>query len=241
MNRKLETLWAETFDPKQPIVTQIHRCIRSAILSLDLKPNEALSEKELSLKFAVSRTPVREALIKLSEDGLVDILPQRGSFVAPIRIAEVVEAQFIREALEIAVIRRVAADPSERLLNTLEEMLRQQRSAISQRDFNAFLVLDESFHRTFCEFCELPRGWKMIQNVKGQLDRVRFLSLPEPGHLETLFKQHQAVVEAVRLRQPDLAAAQLKRHLQEVFGSVELLMRSSPSLFGDRGRLQTGT
>jgi DNA-binding GntR family transcriptional regulator len=236
-----EQSWGADFDPKRSIATQLYRRLRGSILTQKLAPNTALSEKDLAAQFGVSRTPVREALIKLADDGLVDVLPQRGTFVAPIRIAEVIEAQFIREALEIAVIRRVAAAPTPALLAQLDEALRQQQTAVDTRDLDTFLQLDENFHKAFCDYCELPRGWKVIQNVKGQLDRIRYLSLPEPGHLAILLDQHRQVVEAVRAGQPDLAAAQLKRHLQEVFGTVKYLVEQDPSLFGITPEKATGT
>ena len=227
---------ADALARRGPMAAQLYHYIRRAILSLQYEPGTALSEKDLSSQFGVSRTPVREALIKLSEEGLVDVLPQRGSFVAPIRVSEVAEAQFIREALETAVVRRAAAHPSPALAAQLAHNLEGQRAAVERQELEAFLALDEAFHRSFCDFCDLPRAWKVLQHVRGQLDRVRYLSLPEPGHLEILLRQHEAIAEAIRLHAPDLAAAQLKLHLQEVFGSVDLLMRSHPALFDSDSR-----
>ncbi|MDQ0473256.1 GntR family transcriptional regulator [Labrys wisconsinensis] len=222
---------AAALDPRLPMAVQVHALLKREILTLQLRPSEALSEKELSLKLGVSRTPVREALIKLAEEGLVDILPQRGSFVAPIRVAEVMEAQFIREALEVAVVRRAAEQSTAALVERLEASLQRQRRAIEAGEHEAFLRLDEAFHHLLSDGVLLPRSWKVIHNVKGQLDRVRFLSLPEPGHLETLQAQHAAIVTAVRIRDPDLAAEHMRAHLQEVFGSVRLLLRDQPHLF----------
>lgn len=225
----------ELLDPKLPIVDQVYRHVRQLVLSLKLKPGEALSEKELSLRLGVSRTPVREALIKLSEDGLVDILPQRGSFVAPIRVAEVLEAQFIREALETAVVRRVATNPVPGLQERLESLLARQLVAIKQKSLDEFLALDATFHGAFCDACNLPRAWKIIQNVKGQLERVCYLDLPDPAHQMDLYDQHCAIVQAIGEGKPDLAVKEAKLHLQEVFKSVELLMNTQPSLFVGTG------
>lgn len=99
-------------DPKQPIGAQVYALLKKMICNLSLQPNEALSEKELSVRLGVSRTPVREALIRLADETLVDVFPQRGTFVSPIRTNEVLEAQFLRETLETAVVRRAAEDPS---------------------------------------------------------------------------------------------------------------------------------
>lgn len=222
---------AKEIDLRQPITGQVYIQLKRAILTLQFQPSAALSEKELSVKLGVSRTPVREALIKLSEEGLVDILPQRGSFVAPIRVAEVTEAQFIREALEVAVVRRAAEQCTDDLARRLEANLRQQQDAISAEEHETFLRLDEEFHYCLSDGVMLPRAWKVIQNVKGQLDRVRFLSLPEPGHLETLQAQHANIVGAVKAHDPDLAAKHMRTHLQEVFQSIRLLVREHPALF----------
>lgn len=218
-------------DLRLPITGQVYAQLKRAILTLQFQPGEALSEKELSVKLGVSRTPVREALIKLSEEGLVDILPQRGSFVAPIRVAEVTEAQFIREALEVAVVRRAAEQCTDGLARRLDANLHRQRDAIVSQEQETFLRLDEEFHYTLSDGVMLPRAWKVIQNVKGQLDRVRFLSLPEPGHLEVLQAQHAAIVATVKAHDPNLAAEHMRTHLQEVFHSVRLLMREHPALF----------
>jgi len=226
-----ETAPAAEIDLRLPITGQVYAHLKRAILTLQFQPSEALSEKDLSVKLGVSRTPVREALIKLSEEGLVDILPQRGSFVAPIRVAEVAEAQFIREALEVAVVRRAAEQCTDDLVQRLEANLRQQEAAIAGEQHELFLRLDEAFHHCLSDGVMLPRAWKVIQNVKGQLDRVRFLSLPEPGHLQTLQAQHAAIVGAVKAHDPDRAAEHMRTHLQEVFGSVRLLLREYPALF----------
>ena len=217
--------------PGRPMAQQVHDAIRRAILTLALKPGEALSEKELALRLGVSRTPVREALIKLSDEGLVDVFPQRGTLVAPIRIAEVMEAQFVREALETAVVRRAAEQADGHLTPMLAGNIEAQAVAARTGERDAFLRLDEAFHRSLSEAVALPRAWKTIQNVKGQLDRVRFLSLPEAGQLATLTGEHADIAEAIRLRDPDLAAERMKHHLQAVFGTVRKLMREQPALF----------
>ncbi|PRD42986.1 GntR family transcriptional regulator [Phyllobacterium phragmitis] len=201
---------------------------------LELAPNEALSEKELSLKLGISRTPVREALIKLADEGLVDIFPQRGTYVSPIRVAEVLEAQFIREALEIAVVRRVAQDADAAFAARLDEQLRLQKQAADARNLDDFIALDDQFHHAFSDIASLPRSWKVIQSVKSQLDRVRYLSLPQPGHIEQLYMQHSDIAAAMQANDSDLAARHMKTHLREVFRSIDKLVKQHPSLFGEK-------
>ncbi|SEP83466.1 DNA-binding transcriptional regulator, GntR family [Faunimonas pinastri] len=218
-------------DLKLPITGQVHAWLRDAILTMRLQPKEALSEKELSLRIGVSRTPVREALIRLADEGLVDIFPQRGTFVSPIRLAEVMEARFLREALETAIAARLAEEPETASVRVLQGFLAQQAEAIVAGDAARFMVLDEAFHRAISDSVSMPRAWKVIQSVKGQLDRVRYLSLPSPDHLHILIEQHTDIVDAIRLGDPTLAGQAMKVHLEEVFKTIQVLLREKPELF----------
>jgi len=218
-------------DPKQPIGAQVYPLLKRMILSLELKPNEALSEKELALRFGISRTPVREALIRLADEDLVDVFPQRGTFVSPIRIAEVMDAQFLREALEAAVARRAAEEPSPILLREMSRLLDQQHRVAESGDPEDYMPLDESFHRMLSEGIEMPRAWRLIQSVKGQMDRVRFLALPDKRHLALLTDQHAAIFAAIEARDPDAAEAGMRVHLKEVLGSIHKLTAEMPAIF----------
>src|SRR3982075_1211422 len=138
-------------DLRQPVALRVYEILRRSIITMRLRPRQKVSEAELALELGVSRTPVREALIKLAEDRLVEILPQRGSFITPIRLHEVLEARFIREALEIAVVREAAASGRGEVLGRLENLLQAQRAAARDKDLERFLELDEAFHHTLSE------------------------------------------------------------------------------------------
>lgn len=232
-----EPTWSQlSFDAlasRTPISPQIYERLRRAITTLELAPSESVSEKELALKLGVSRTPVREALIRLADEGLIDVLPQRGSFVAPIRLKDVEDAQFIRETLEVAVVRRLAGHAADAALVAARQNLREQELAVKDKDHALFLELDEAFHRTLCEAAGLARSWRVIQAVKMQMDRVRFLSLPEAGHLRTLMNQHRAILDAVAEGDPPRAAEQMAAHLQLVLRTMQKLGAARPELFAD--------
>lgn len=224
--------WAsEPVNPRLPIAPQIYERLRRSITTLAILPSEALSEKDLAEQLSVSRTPIREALIRLADEGLIDILPQRGSFVAPIRLGDVEEAQFIREALEVCVIRRLAGRASAAFLDAGRRNLAEQAGAVARGDRERFLALDEDFHRSFCEEAGLPRSWRVVQAVKLQMDRVRYLSLPDDGHLQHLHQQHTAILDAVEEGAADTAAAGMTAHLQEVLQTVRRLNETRPDLF----------
>ena len=216
---------------RQPVAAQVHEILRHSIITMRLRPRKKVSEAELALQLGVSRTPVREALIKLSEDRLVEILPQRGSFITPIRLHEVLEARFIREALEIAVVREAAASGRAEVLGRLENLLQAQRAAARDKDLERFLELDEAFHHTLSESIDKQRCWRLIQSVKHQLDRVRYLSLPEPGNLALLIRQHTAIAEAVLAGKPEKAETLMRAHLREVLRFIEQKHAKEPDLF----------
>lgn len=213
----------EAINIRQPIAPQVYERLRRAITTLAMLPSEALSEKDLSLQLGVSRTPVREALIRLADEGLIDILPQRGSFVAPIRISDVEEAQFIRESLEVAVVKRLAKRCSAQFLVDIKANLARQELAVAGGDGDLFLELDEAFHRRFCEEAGLSKSWRVIQTVKLQMDRVRYLSLPDPAHLKVLLMQHWEIVQAIEQAEPMLASDAMAAHLQEVLRTAQRL------------------
>jgi DNA-binding GntR family transcriptional regulator len=220
---------AVAIDPRHPVAPQIHEVLRRSIITMRLRPRKKVSEAELALELGVSRTPVREALIKLAEDRLVEILPQRGSFITPIRLHEVLEARFIREALEIAVVREAAASGRAEILGRLEALLQAQRAAARDKDLDRFL--DEAFHHTLSESIDKQSSWRLIQTVKHQLDRVRYLSLPEPGNLALLIRQHAAIAEAVLAGKPENAETLMRAHLREVLRFIEEKHAKEPDLF----------
>ena len=215
------------FDRQTPVTVQVHHHLRQLILKLQLKPGEALSEKDLSLKLGVSRTPVREAFIKLSEEGLVDIFPQRGTLVAPIRIADIQEAQFLRVVLETAIVRQAAKSIDPTHLDQLDENLRQQKQNLKSKNYDALMDLDEAFHHLLCEGVSLPRAWRVIHTVKGQLDRVRYYTLPRPGHGEMIVRQHAEILDAVRDGDADAAEKKMHEHLEEIWNSIERMSQEN--------------
>ena len=202
---------------------QVLEEVKRLIVTGSLPPNTQLSEVELSKRLGVSRTPVREALIRLAEDGLVNIFPQIGSFVAPISIEAVKQAQFIREHLECALILELAKCIDNKILRQLRMILKQQSVAARHNDWDTFYTLDEDLHSAFATASGHPAVWRVIQQSKTQLDRVRHVGDCEPEHVELLVAQHTAIVDA--LANGDAVEAQelMRSHLREVFTTMREL------------------
>jgi len=210
-------------------VRSIHARIRDDIVTLRLRPGVRLSENELALRFGTSRAPVREALIRLVEEGLIEVFPQRGSFVSRISLAAMQRARFVREALEIAVIRRAAERGlSPAAQKKIMASLADQENA--QSDPETFTLADDAFHRAFADDIGIAQIWAVLDREKSQFDRIRFLSLPVRTPVESLIAQHKGILEAVLNRDPESAEAAMRVHLSEVLKITEQLATEHPDL-----------
>jgi DNA-binding GntR family transcriptional regulator len=213
------------------IAERVFRTLRSAIVTMRLQPGEALSEQEIAGRLSVSRQPVREAFIKLSEDGLVRVLPQRGTFVMKISAGAVTNARFVREAVESAIAREAVTRLTAADLAHLKGLVADQRKAAQSDDAEAFFVLDEDFHRGLASASGCGYAWKVIESAKAQMDRVRFLSLPEATPMRRLVAQHKAILDAIAGRDEAGATAAMQAHLREILSSLPRLARKYPAMF----------
>jgi DNA-binding GntR family transcriptional regulator len=203
--------------------------VRQAIVQLRFRPGNPLSEAEIARQMGVSRQPVREAFIKLGEVGLVEIRPQRGTFVRLISVREVETARFIREAIEVAIVRKAALEASEADLAVLEDLIVRQRAGGA--DNAAFLLLDEAFHQAIAASAGCEDAWRVLERLKAQMDRVRYLSLPDATPVAVIIDQHAAIQRGLVARAPDEAAEAMRRHLSEILRSLPRLADKHPELF----------
>ena len=210
-------------DRRERFSDQAHAAVRAMIVRAELPPGSRLSEAALTERLGIGRTPLREALLRLADEGLIDVYPQSGRFVAPIRVEAVTEGQFVREHLECAVIRELAVLIDGAAVPRLRKMLGEQELALRAADHERFFVLDEALHAQFAELAGRAGVWRIIQQSKTELDRVRVLSLPMADQIPRLIEQHRAIVDALAARDPALAEAALRLHLREVYATIERL------------------
>src|SRR5215475_5885788 len=207
----------------------IYRVLRQDVVTLRLKPGTRLSENELAARFGTSRAPVREALIRLAEEGLIDVRPQRGSFVSRISLAAMEQARLVREALEVVIIRRAAETKlSKSALKACDAAIAGQLEA--RDDPERFTQCDDEFHRAFAEAASLGGIWSIIEREKVQFDRVRILSLPHVTPVDVLIGQHRAILAAVLDGDPDQAEKAIRTHLSEVLRIADDLAIRHPDL-----------
>ena len=208
----------------------IYDVLRREIVKLQLRPAERLSENDLAARFGTSRAPVREALIRLVEDGLIEVRPQRGSYVSRISLRAMERARFVREALEVAIIRRAAEQGiADAARIRLDQAIADQESADADPDL--FTHCDDLFHQGLAQAAGLASVWDVIEREKAQFDRLRFLSLPSSTPVDLLIRQHRDILAAALSRKPARAEQAVRVHMREVLRIVDGLAAAHPELF----------
>lgn len=209
-----------SIDPALPKTAQVYGIMRRAIVNLHLAPGSIVNEKQLCDQLGISRTPLREAILQLHAENLVSVVPNSGTYVSKIDLQSVFDGQLVREALELKVVRLAANRMTPQFERALDFNMHQQKRMAADLDYDGFYELDEAFHAMICEFGASPHIWKIINGAKAQLDRVRRLSFPLPSHLEVVLNEHMAVVDSLKVRDPDAAAEAMKVHIERVFTMI---------------------
>lgn len=211
--------------------TAIYDDLREAIVSMRLVPGTPLQEKALTQRFGVSKTPMREALIRLAEDGLVDIFPQSGTFVSHVPVASIPEAVVIRQSLEDTAVKRFAEVANAADIARIDAILAQQRMLADLGDTGAFHEADEAFHDAIALIAGYPNIPRLLRQVKVQIDRARRLTLPVAGRMHQVIGEHELLRDAVVRRDVEAARAAMKAHLSVVVPDVDRLRLQYPDYF----------
>lgn len=215
------------------LAEQVLERLRDDIIRGNLPPGTPVIEADVSERLQVSRTPVREALIKLAEEGLVSIFPQRGSFVAPIQIHAVREAQFIRENLECALLAEAGERLTPLFLRRLADNLDRHERAARREDAEQLFTLDEEFHALLAEGTDKPGVWRIIQQAKTHLDRIRRRSVGDHGDVVRMLTQHREMLAALEAGDVPHAVAVMHQHLRSVFTTIERLEQQAATPLSD--------
>jgi DNA-binding GntR family transcriptional regulator len=214
--------------------SKIYSDLRAELVSLQRRPGEVISEAEIALGYGVSRTPVREAILKLSDEGLLDIFPQSGIYVARIPVAALPEAIIIRKALEATTAQLAAERATFSQILVLHSILERQREANAAADRGAFHQADEMFHATIAEVAGYPGIWTLIQQVKVHVDRYRLLTLPQQGRIARTIAEHEAILRAIEAHDPAAARIALEIHLESLLTHISATQSLNPEFFDER-------
>ncbi|MDM9648629.1 MULTISPECIES: GntR family transcriptional regulator [unclassified Rhizobium] len=224
----LESLKIET---GETAAAQVERDLREQIIKLELAPGTRLSEQEIATRMGVSRQPVREALIALGRSKLVDVRPNRGTVVVRISARQMMEARFVREALETAVARRASETFDSWTRRRIDTIIGKQRMAMEAHDHNAFRREDEQFHIAIAEGAGCSLAWSAIADIKAHMDRVCNLQLRHPDSMMRLITEHEAIITAIDGRDADAAVAAMRAHLNGILSDLPQIEADHPDLF----------
>ncbi|MET0438201.1 MAG: GntR family transcriptional regulator [Devosia sp.] len=213
---------------KETIAMRVVDALRDDIITMGLKPGDVISESDIAGRYGVSRQPVREAFIRLAQQGLLLIRPKRATVVKKISPVGVRQSRFIRESIEVEIIRRVAGQPSDDAADVLVKLIADQEAASDAGDSRRFHTLDELFHRTLARLAGVEYAWQLIDDHKMQLDRVRYLTLGVSS-TQRAIAEHKQIVEAVAKADPTAAETAMRAHLAR----AELLLNQTISDFPD--------
>ena len=210
---------------------RVYQTLRQAILSLEYKPGEILRKPDICDALGVSRSPVADAVARLQAEGLVDVIPQAGTFVARFSMQEIREGAFLREAIEVAAIERVAERISDDQLQLLRRNLTVQAALVADGDIPGFYAMDAAMHELLLSFTGFPKLAQVAETAWLHVNRARQLILPVPGRVQATLAEHQAILAALEARDPVAARAAVQAHLRQLITYLEPLERDRPDLF----------
>jgi len=216
-------------DQHSPLGPQVYLLLKQGIIQAEFLPGDRASEVEIARQLEVSRQPVREAFVRLQGEGLLDIRPQRGTFVQKIAIQAVLDARFLREAIEADIVALVASDHNAAVVRELRKQLKAQHK-VSESDPIGFMKLDDLFHRTLAQAAEKSYALQILEDLKTQMDRVRFLSFNH-FHVAQLIAQHTDIVDAIASGSRVQAVQYMRQHLREILHSLPMITREHPEFF----------
>jgi DNA-binding GntR family transcriptional regulator len=206
----------------------VFNSLRQAIISLALPPGMVLSRAQLAAQLGVSQTPVREALTRLQDEGLVTVVPSASTHVARIDLDHARQAHFLRMALELEVGQRLALAPPPGLHARLMSHLQEQQALLGQ---DGFALADDAFHALLYEAAEIPGIWALVRSRSGHLDRLRRLNLPSPGKMETVLAEHTRIAETILSGDGAAVEAALRQHFSATFSRIPAVRAQFPDYF----------
>lgn len=213
------------------LADRVYAAVKTAILGLDFLPGAVIRKSAICDQLGVSRSPVSDALARLSTEGLVDIVPQSGTRVARLSMTAIREDAFLREALEVAAARHAALHRSEETLARLTRNIEMQKLLIIDVDTEDFFHTDIALHETIMATTEVSRLPATVRTLSSQVDRARLLLMPEPGRLSETVDEHVAIVDAIRRQDAHGAEDAMRHHVRQLVRRLAPLEAARPDLF----------
>ena len=222
-------------DRSRHAAAQVFEHLRGMIISLALKPGTVLPRVELAEHFALSLTPIRDALMRLEEEGLVDIFPQHATVVRPIDVVSARQAHFLRLSIELEVAHTLTGTPQAALITALQAAIAQQQAAFDAQDYERFVLADHAFHRLMYQAANVESLWELMRRNSGNLDRLRRLHVPIPGKALSILGDHAQIVAAIAAGDSALAQKKVRQHLSGTLAHLDDIRARHPEYLLDAG------
>jgi GntR family transcriptional regulator, rspAB operon transcriptional repressor len=223
----------ERLDRDRQAAPQVFERLRGMILSLDLPPGSALSRAELASQFGVSSTPIRDALMRLDEEGLVEVFPQYATVVSRIDVRLAQQAHFLRQAVELEIVRGLAVEHDAAVVAELNQAIARQQQFAKAGDFERFIAADNEFHAQLYAAADKQDIWSLVKSRSGHIDRLRRLHLPSPGRAQDIVRHHKLIAKAIGAGEPDEAQKHLRTHLSGTLSELAQIRSLYPEYLSD--------
>jgi DNA-binding GntR family transcriptional regulator len=227
-NRSVDRL-----DRDRQAAPQVFERLRKLITSLALPPGSPLSRTTLAEQFGVSSTPIRDALMRLEEEGLVEVFPQYATVVSRIDVGLAQQAHFLRQALELEIVKALATQHADTLTGELNGTIALQQKFAKAGDFEKFMAADNDFHAQLYAATGNQELWDLVRSRSGHIDRLRRLHLPSPGKAQDIVRHHKLIVTAIGSNQPDDAQRHLRKHLSGTLGYLAEIRARFPEYLSE--------
>lgn len=230
--RRAVTGSADRLDRDRQAAPQVFERLRGMIISLDLPPGSPLSRVALAAQFGVSSTPIRDALMRLEEEGLVDVFPQHATVVSRVDVRLAQQAHFLRQAVELEIVRglaiRQAGHHDEAFVAELNTTVARQQQFAKAGDFESFMTADNEFHAQLYAATDKQDLWTLVRSRSGHIDRLRRMHLPSPGKAQDIVKHHRLIAKAIAAGEPDEAQKHLRTHLSGTLSELARIRARYP-------------
>ena len=218
----------ERLDRDRQAAPQVFERLRDMIVSLLLPPGSAMSRAALAAQFGVSSTPIRDALMRLEEEGLVDVFPQHATVVSRIDVRLAQQAHFLRQAVELEIVRALAIQHDKTLAAELHATIARQQQYAKDGDFEKFMAADNEFHSQLYAAADKQDIWALVRSRSGHIDRLRRMHLPSPGKAQDIVRHHRLIVKAIEAGEPDGAQRHLRTHLSGTLSELARIRSRYP-------------
>jgi GntR family transcriptional regulator, rspAB operon transcriptional repressor len=223
---------ADRLDRDRQAAPQVYERLRGMIISLELPPGSPLSRAALAGQFGISSTPIRDALMRLEEEGLVEVFPQYATVVSRVDVRLAQQAHFLRQAVELEIVRglaiRQAEHHDEAFVAELNAAIARQQQFAKAGDFESFMAADNEFHAQLYAATDKQDLWTLVRSRSGHIDRLRRLHLPSPGKAQDIVKHHRLIAKAIAAGEPDEAQKHLRTHLSGTLSELAQIRARYP-------------